>query len=299
MPGRFHHCWGPLLDTPATGAEATEAPITLRPPYTRGAFVAAVIWSLRVVLSVNLWCFFLWLAGASGPGGTPSFAAIVGSVGGASLLMWLLVMPRRRRARNECSIIFLRGFRQEARADVPNRVLPCIGCYGRIMRLRNVVKTGTQDQIAGLNGESMTDTREQPYVRDDWKPVLLALLQQADLAVIDFSVSSESLFWEIEQCLRRLPAQRIVLITELSEYAKENHSELCGRFPDLLYAPAPIPVYPSRFLIPLRFWRWWFFEYERRVDHCMKAIAAQSLQTALLASDWHGPSGQAKSTVAS
>jgi hypothetical protein len=113
-------------------------------------------------------------------------------------------------------------------------------------------------------------------MQEAWQVELQKLLQQADLAVIDFSVLSDSLFWEIEQCLRRIPAQRIILIAELGHYAARNYKVLCGKFPQLWDVPSPIPIYPSRFSIPLKFWKWWFFQYERRVHHCMKAIAAQT-----------------------
>jgi hypothetical protein len=84
-----------------------------------------------------------------------------------------------------------------------------------------------------------------------------------------------SLFWEIEQCLRCMPAKRIILIAELGHCATSNYELLCNKFPELWNVPSPIPIYPSRFVIPLRFWKWWFFQYERRMHHCMKAIAAQ------------------------
>jgi len=255
----------------------SEIAITLRAPYTRCALVAATIWSLRTILWINLCCLLWALTDVSRQGGAPSIVATFGIANAAALLLWLLIVPRKYRARKACSIIFLRGFKQEARADVPNRVLPCIGCYGRIMWLRNVVKVVNQDRIGPLSGETITDTREQPDLREEWKSELQKLLQLADLAVIDFSVLSESLFWEIEQCLRQMPAQRIILIAELSHHASSNYQVLCNKFPELWNVPSPIPIYPSRFVIPLRFWAWWFFQYERRVHRCMKAIAAQKL----------------------
>jgi hypothetical protein len=222
-----------------------------------------------------LFCLFWTLAGVSRQGGAPSIVAGFGIANAAALLLWLLIVPRKYHARKACNIIFLRGFKQEARADVPNRVLPCIGCYGRIIWLRNVVKVVDQDQIGPLSGETITDTREQPRLQEEWKSELQKLLEQADLAVIDFSVLTESLFWEIEQCLRCMPAKRIILIAELGHCATSNYELLCNKFPELWNVPSPIPIYPSRFVIPLRFWKWWFFQYERRMHHCMKAIAAQ------------------------
>src|SRR5262249_2797781 len=112
---------------------------------------------------------FLTLTGHSSESGASSFIAMIAIANAAALLLWLLIVPRKYRARKACSIIFLRGFRQEARADVPNRVLPCIGCYGRIMWLRNVDKAVDQDRIGPLSGETMTDTRQQPHLQGDWK----------------------------------------------------------------------------------------------------------------------------------
>src|SRR5262249_5274861 len=151
----------------------------------------------------NLCGLLFWtLKNVFGEGSAPSVFATFGITNAATLLLWLLIVPRRARARKACNIIFLRAFRQEARADVPNRVLPCIGCYGRLMWLPNVVKKVSQGWIGLLSSETMTDTSEQPKLQGEWKSELQKLLKQADLAVVDFSVLSESIFWEIKQCLK-------------------------------------------------------------------------------------------------
>jgi hypothetical protein len=144
------------------------------------------------------------------------------------------------------------------------------------MWLPNTVKIVDQDRAGFLTGEGMTDAREQPFVRENWTLVLQKLLADADLAVVDFSVMSDSLVWEIERCLEQMPAERIILITELSGKASNRHLALCERFPELWRVPSPIPVYPSRFTIPLKFWKWWLFQYERRMHRCMRSIADQS-----------------------
>ncbi|MES2718546.1 MAG: hypothetical protein V4795_22445 [Pseudomonadota bacterium] len=186
----------------------------------------------------------------------------------ATLVMWVAVLGRKRHARNRCNILFLRGFHQEARANVPNLFLPSIGCYGRVLRLLNVVKIVD----AGAAGV-LTDAADQPAPGDRWKVELQALLVQSDVAVIDFSVPSENLYWEVDQALTYLTANRIVLISELSKFASPNYLALRQRFPSLDHAPSPIPIYPSRFVVPLRIWKWWFFQFERRLHSCMLQIA--------------------------
>jgi hypothetical protein len=255
---------------------ARHAASSFRAPCTHWAFVAAITWSLRNFAWVNLCCLLLVLTGTHRQEGAPSLLAIFAIANGAAFLLWLVIAPRKHRARDACNIIFLRGFRQEARADVPNRVLPCIGCYGRLMWLRNTVKVVEQDKVGFLTGETITDAGAQPLSNDDWHAALQTLLRQADLAVVDFSVLSDNLMWEIEQCLQQMPAERIVLIAELTHHARSNFQAVCERFPELWDVPSPIPIYPSRFVIPGAFWKWWLFQYERRMHHRMKLIARQS-----------------------
>jgi hypothetical protein len=199
----------------------------------------------------------------------------IASANASALVVWLIVGARKNRARESCNILFLRAFRQEIRADVPNRVLACIGCYGRILRLRNVLKHDDPEQIGPI-AVDINDNDAQPPVQLDWKPELQKLLGQADLVVVDFSLLSKSLLWEIERCLDVLPPERIILVVELSREVRSLYKRLCEMFPALWNTPSPVPIYPSRFVIPLQFWRWWFFQYQRRIHCCMRSIAKRS-----------------------
>ncbi|MFZ1428531.1 MAG: hypothetical protein WAS21_17365 [Geminicoccaceae bacterium] len=226
----------------------------LRAPYTRFALIVTIILSSRTFIWINIICFLLLIFGISLDLTIKSVFVVFCASFIAEFILWLLIIPRKWRAREECNIIFLRGFRQEARADVPNRVLPCVGCYGRVMWLRNTVKVVDQDRLGMFSVEAVTDTGGQPTLQGDWQPVVLDLLRCADLAVVDFSSLSESLYLEVEQCLDQLTSRRIVLIAELSHSVRDNYTIICEKFLALLNVPAPIPIYPSRFAIPLRFW---------------------------------------------
>ncbi|MCJ9674006.1 MULTISPECIES: hypothetical protein [unclassified Neorhizobium] len=192
----------------------------------------------------------------------------------AFLILWAILIPRKYRARSSCNIIFLRGFHEEARADVPNRVLPCIGCYGRIMWARNVIAEGAQDQL----GKVLTDSQYQKIYGETWQVEVTELIKEADLAVIDFSDPHESLMWEIGECLKRLPVARIILIVGLGHSAREYYKAICQRYPELWNITYQIPVYPSRFIIPLNVLKWWLFQFERRMYACMMKLAADDLK---------------------
>lgn len=245
----------------------------LRAPYTRFALASSIGWSLRTIVFANLFCLLMSIVASTGSEDAHLWIKTLVAFNGAAAVFWLLMVPRKMRARQACNIIFLRGFRQEARADVPNRVLPCIGCYGRILWLPNAVRSADHDYIGFLSGKVMIDAGRQLGTQSDWRLDLLELLEKADLAVIDFSVPSDNLHWEIEKCLQRFPAERIILIAELSRYTTQNYQLLCARFKQLWSVPSPIPIYPSRYVIPLRIWRWWFFSFERRMHKCMRIIA--------------------------
>ncbi|MBY5533681.1 hypothetical protein HFO58_10980 [Rhizobium leguminosarum] len=200
---------------------------------------------------------------------------IVTALGAASVAIFIgsaLLVPRKHNARTACNIVFLRGFKQEARADVPNRVLPCIGCYGRVMWLGNIVSHTKIDRI----GQILTDARYQKIYGETWPIEVIKFIEEADLAVIDFSVLSDSLLWEIGQCINRLPIERIVLIVELSRSSRDNYAELLSVYPQLWSTSYKIPVYPSRFFMPLNILKWWFFAFEGRVNVCMRQIAADA-----------------------
>ncbi|MHC2218864.1 hypothetical protein ACVIGV_004252 [Rhizobium leguminosarum] len=202
---------------------------------------------------------------------------IVTALGVASVIIFVgsvLLVPRKLKARTACNIVFLRGFKQEARADVQNRVLPCIGCYGRVMWLGNILSETRLNRI----GQILTDARFQKLYGETWPIEVTKFIEEADLAVIDYSVLSESLIWEIGQCIQRIPVERIILIVELSHSARDNYAELLSLYPQLWTTSYQIPVYPSRFSIPLNIFEWWFFAFEGRVNACMRQIAAGALK---------------------
>lgn len=250
--------------------------ITLRAPHVHGALTAAIAWSLRNVLLANLFCLLLFLVIGRNESSSISIPTALALGAASSLALWLAIIPRKYKARKKCNIVFLRGFHQEARADVPNRVLPCIGCYGQLLHLKNVVMTVESDRIGMLSGQTLIDEPIRLEPNADWRAYVSSILSRADLVVIDFSVLSENLFWEIEQAISEVTAKRIVLVSELSRFTSKNYLEIIRRFPKLSYAPSPVPVYPSRFVVPLRIWKWWFFQYERRMHDCMKQITSQS-----------------------
>ncbi|WP_222400697.1 hypothetical protein [Rhizobium leguminosarum] len=120
----------------------------------------------------------------------------------------------------------------------------------------------------------MTDAQYQKVYGETWPIEVIKFIEEADLAVIDYSVLSDSLVWEIGQCIKRLPVERIILIVELSHSARDNYAELLSLYPQLWKTSYPVPVYPSRFFIPLNIFKWWFFAFEGRVNACMRQIAA-------------------------
>jgi hypothetical protein len=251
--------------------------IALRAPFTDGALTASIVWSLRHILWPLGGLTFAHVAAWFFTRKPPSLGLECLGMNLMALLLWLVVGGRKARVREQCNILYLRGFRQELRANALDRTIPSIGGYGRVMSLANVLqKSKAQDSVGPLRGDDLTDASDGFAFSSDWHQAFEERLAKADVAVIDFSILSESLCWEIKRCLEQLPPDRIVLIVELHRNAQNLLSNLWRRFPKLLDVPGPIPVYPSRFVIPLAFWRWWFFQYERKLHARMKFIAQRT-----------------------
>ncbi len=198
------------------------------------------------------------------------------------MVLLFLVAGRKPRARAECSILFLRSFRQELSANVPDLVVSAVGCYGRISALRNTICSKPQDQIGALFGKFLTDVDEHVDPALTWQEELVLLLQQADIVVIDISQSSESLQWEFAQCLKHLPYDRIICLTELSPRIADWYTPLARilmqRADSLKESPPHLSIvpYPSTRWIPKRPWRWWLFQFECKLDRAMRSIVSTS-----------------------
>lgn len=252
-----------------------EREVLLRAPYTRFALAASILGSARIFVWANAFCLLSAILNAFGLVNAHPFLAAFITFNAASLLLWVLLAPRKGRARESCNIIFLRGFQQAARADVANRVVPSIGCYGRVIWPVNIIKRETQD----YTGEMLSDARGQPKLSrsDAWKPEVEKLMNESDLAVIDFTYPRESLKWEIGRCLERFTAKRIILIAELSPHVRDDYLEICRTFPEILEVSSKIPLYPSRYYIPRNPLKWWVFRFERLLNARMQEVAEQTV----------------------
>jgi len=237
---------------------------------------------------INILCLLWLIVIRMTQEGNFRIAAVFIGVNVWFLILWASLIPRKLRARRSCNIVFLRGFHEEVRADVPTRVLPCVGCYGRTMWARNVIAEATQNQL----GRVLTDAEYQKTCTEAWQVDVMEMIKKADLAVIDFSDPHESLMWEMGECLKLLPADRIILIVGLGHSAREYYKQVCQRYPALWNITYQIPVYPSRFIIPQNLFKWWFFQFERRMHACMTKIKCEKLPASGLSSETQVAEGQ-------
>jgi hypothetical protein len=143
-----------------------------------------------------------------------------------------------------CSIAFFRPFDTRYAEWARNLILPVLKSYGRVTHVtdgafeaapgQGGLSAAYEDQVKDVLSridEYDTATRRmidltQKVVGSDllagtrmddatWKAGVLDLLTRTDVAVVDVSTVSDNVLWELANCLRRLPPERVILIVSL------------------------------------------------------------------------------------
>ena len=122
-------------------------------------------------------------------------------------------------------VIYFRSFREDQSYAARDMIAPILGCIGNLTTIHNPT------YIQGLTGAQGHDQSEDSWFAwlelgeilsdglaaincegDTWKEEVRRRLAQADLAVIDVTVSSDNVAWERNQALASLPEDRVILI---------------------------------------------------------------------------------------
>jgi len=155
-----------------------------------GANAAWIYWSVAVVLVI-----IGFAIAASSGGVSPGFF-------------------RSQSARSNCRIGFFRPFNAEYSAEAKNLLFPMLSGYGSVY----FVADESFDE-ADFDGLWSKDYEALPglvgghrYTNEEWQRQVATNLDSLDIAVVDISVPSTSVIWEIKQCYDRLPSHRIVFV---------------------------------------------------------------------------------------
>ncbi|WP_153041070.1 hypothetical protein [Paraburkholderia monticola] len=191
---------------------------------------------------------------------------------GSIAVFWFATLSKVR-ARKACRILLLRSFYQESHASLYKKIFPVIGCYGRLVALRNPTQKAAADILGAMHSRFLTDVEEHLVARGDWHTEVTRFLRTCDLAVIDITASSDAIRWELSEALRLLPADRLILIIE---YSKDAHSSLQSALRTYIDCECDndfdFAMYFTSRAIPLRVWKAWPLKFERQIALRMKRI---------------------------
>jgi hypothetical protein len=246
----------------------------LRPPHTRWAFLSSCMWTWRYpavfASAVAIHFLLTWLDFPSDVLHRSVFNFVL-----VCLVVFWFATGSKPAARGACNILVLRGFDQERRRNLYQRVLPILGCYGRLLALRDPKERPKDDVIGLLNSKFLSDLDEHEVVVAEWKDKVLELLLQCDLAVIDVTRLTKAVTWELTAALRCLPAERVLLISEFSRPLYQGIVDAMVVAASMCRNEEPkvdFAVYFTWRTWPFKFWKAWPLKFERQIAVCMKKI---------------------------
>ena len=122
-------------------------------------------------------------------------------------------------------VIYFRSFREDQSNAARDNIAPILGCIGSLTTIHNPT------YIQGLTGTEGHDQSEDSWFAwlelgeilsdglaaitcegDTWKQEVQRQLAQVDLAVIDVSVGSDNVAWELSEALSFLSEDRVIAI---------------------------------------------------------------------------------------
>jgi hypothetical protein len=117
--------------------------------------------------------------------------------------------------REGCRIAFLRPFHEGYSEKARNLLIPILANYGHLYFVSDATFASTKADDSYF----ARDYRSVPgliaghtLAHEEWQRRVAAALGDTDVAVIDVSVLSAGVLWELNECYRRFPAHRILLV---------------------------------------------------------------------------------------
>ena len=189
-------------------------------------------------------------------------AGAVLAFGQASAAATLLPFLQHAR-RYGCRIAFFRPFRPDYSEKARNLLVPLLRNYGDVFFVEDDTFEGQPigDTFVASGFKALRGLeRGRRYSNDEWMARVQQQLQDVDIAVVDISVITPHVVWELNECYDRLPGHRLILVAagdtfgpgpvtdhvdEIQRHAVAVVSRLLELNPDLP------PDHPKRHLKPL------------------------------------------------
>ena len=126
---------------------------------------------------------------------------------------------RREATRTGCRIGLFRPFHSKYSAQAKNLLLPLLRGYGDAYFVAD--ESFDESEPAGGLGRDYerfpSRVGGHRYTHDEWQSRVSAEIKRLDVAIIDISIPSASLVWEIKQCIAQLPRHRILFVASVEE----------------------------------------------------------------------------------
>jgi hypothetical protein len=242
----------------------------LKLPTTRWAFISSCVWSWRyalwAALSVAILRLLVWLDWPANELHRQLWSLPLGSV----VVFWLSTLSKPA-ARRACKILLLRGFEQERRRSLYQKVFPIIGCYGRLIALRDPMERPRNEMVGAAQSAFLSDVDEHSVALGEWQDKVGELLKEADFAVVDVTHLTEAVRWELLSCIENLPPERILT---LCEFTSDRYANIKAAMHLALEHGVPLEqfdfaIYFTWRTWPLKFWKAWPLKFERQIARYM------------------------------
>jgi hypothetical protein len=114
------------------------------------------------------------------------------------------------------SIIALRPFHNRDTSYLyRNLVAPVLGCYGSVTVVSDRTFAATERTVDDATFD-LSEMGDAPlaltFTDDEWKKNVLGYIAISDFAVIDLTLPSVNLLWEVASCVQLLPPHRVFII---------------------------------------------------------------------------------------
>ena len=156
-----------------------------------------------------------------------------------------------------CRIAFFRPFNPVFAGQARNLLVPILEGYGWVFFVSNDAFLQKRDEGAwGWEYQTfpgLMRIKGHHFPDEEWRLKVLETLDEIDIAVIDVSVPSPNVVWEVKQCYDRLPPHRVILVASTESLARDSIQERTDQLLESLRILGADPKVEShlRFLVYL------------------------------------------------